>query len=312
MKPDLTHDRPLLGIALMLGFCILIPLGDAIAKLLAESVPVGQVVFVRFAAQAILLVPISYFMGQSLKLPRALLPMVLLRTLLQMAGISAMFTALRYLPLADAVAIAFVMPFIMLLLGKYYLNEDVGWRRLAACIVGFVGTLLVIQPSFAVVGLHALWPLAVAVIFAVFMLVTRKISKETSPIPLQALSGIIASVLMLPLFAFGQGFDIAVLSTDLPPSDTWFLLAAAGALGTFAHLLMTWSLRFAPASTLASMQYLEIPFATLAGWAIFNELPNTLASFGIALTMAAGLYAIMRERTSAREATLKSKLSEPA
>ena len=59
-----------------------------------------------------------------------------------------MFTALQYLPLADAIAIAFVMPFIMLLLGKYVLDEEVGSRRLIACAVGFAGTLMVIQPSF--------------------------------------------------------------------------------------------------------------------------------------------------------------------
>ena len=312
MTPDQTPDRPLLGIALMLGFCIFIPLGDAIAKLLADRVPVGQIVFVRFAAQALFLLPISLALGLSLRFPRHLLPHVILRTVLQMGGISAMFTALRYLPLADAVAIAFVMPFIMLLLGKFYLDEDVGWRRLAACVVGFIGTLLVIQPSFVAVGLHALWPLAVAVIFAVFMLVTRKISKQTSQIPLQAVSGLIASALMLPLFWLGQGLDIPALSTSLPPPDTWWLLATAGGLGTFAHLLMTWSLRFAPAATLASMQYLEIPFATLAGWAIFSELPNTLASLGIALTMAAGLYAIMREHISAKEAKLMSQATEPA
>ncbi|EAQ47675.1 membrane protein, putative [Roseobacter sp. MED193] len=302
MTQNTTLDRPLLGIALMLGFCILIPLGDAIAKLLAERVPVGQIVFIRFAAQALILVPVSLALGQSLRLPRRLLPPVLLRTLLQMAGITAMFNALRYLPLADAVAIAFVMPFIMLLLGKYVLGEEVGFRRLAACVVGFTGTLLVIQPSFAVVGLNALWPLAVAVIFAVFMLVTRKIAKDTSPIPLQAISGLIASVLMLPLFWIGSIGEITFLSPALPAQDSWNLLAMAGALGTIAHLLMTWSLRYAPASTLASMQYLEIPIATLVGWVIFNELPNTLASLGIGLTVAAGLYAILREHRAAKEA----------
>lgn len=304
MTQNSTLDRPLLGIALMLGFCILIPLGDAIAKLLADRVPVGQIVFIRFAAQAVILVPVSLALGQSLRIPQRLMPAILLRTLLQMGGITAMFNALRYLPLADAVAIAFVMPFIMLLLGKYVLGEEVGLRRLAACVVGFIGTLLVIQPSFAVVGLNALWPLAVAVIFALFMLVTRKIAKDTSPIPLQAVSGLIASVLMLPLFWLGHSWDIASLSPALPTQDAWTLLALAGGLGTLAHLLMTWSLRYAPASTLASMQYLEIPIATLVGWLIFHELPNTLASLGIGLTVAAGLYAILREHRAAKEAAL--------
>ena len=82
MTQNNALDRPLLGISLMLGFCILIPLGDAIAKLLAESVPVGQIVFVRFASQALILVPVSVLLGQSLRISRRLLPPVLLRTVL--------------------------------------------------------------------------------------------------------------------------------------------------------------------------------------------------------------------------------------
>lgn len=67
-----------------------------------------------------------------------------------------------------------------------------------------------------------------------------------------------------------------------------------GVLGTLAHLLMTWSLKFAPSATLAPMQYLEIPFATLIGWLIFSDFPNGLALAGIAVTMASGLYVIYR------------------
>lgn len=222
------RDRPLLGIALMLGFCAVIPLGDAVAKLLSTRIPVGQIVFVRFAAQAVLLAPVALAMGISLRLPRRILPLVVLRTLLQMGGITAMFMALRFLPLADAVAIAFVMPFIMLLLGKYVLNEEVGLRRLLACIVGFIGTLLVIQPSFAEVGANALWPLAVAVIFALFMLVTRKIARDTDPIAIQAVSGAIASVLMLGLFTLGYGLSISELAVTLPAAPEARLLALAG------------------------------------------------------------------------------------
>lgn len=313
-RPALSHkDRPLLGIALMLGFCAVIPLGDAVAKLLSTRIPVGQIVFVRFAAQAVLLAPVALALGISLRLPRRVLPLVFLRTLLQMGGITAMFMALRYLPLADAVAIAFVMPFIMLLLGKYVLKEEVGLRRLLACIVGFIGTLLVIQPSFAEVGANALWPLAVAVIFALFMLVTRKIARDTDPIAIQAVSGGIASVLMLGLFALGYGFSLPELSLSLPAAPEARLLALAGALGTLAHLMMTWSLRYAPTSTLASMQYLEIPVAVLVGWLVFAEFPDFIASLGIVLTMAAGLYAVMRERQmSRRPATAPSETGLPA
>ncbi|MFG6562823.1 DMT family transporter [Sulfitobacter sp. 1A13421] len=296
----MQQDRPLIGIALMMGFCIVAPVGDAVAKLLGASVPLGQVVLLRFAIQALILIPIVWYSGRIWHMRGRVLRLTFLRTLLHMAGIAAMFTALKYLPLADAVAIAFVMPFFMLLLGKFILNEEVGPRRLGASIVGFLGTLLIVQPSFANVGWPALLPVVVAVVFSFFMLVTRQIAKETDPISLQAVSGVMAVVMILPLLALGTMTQIAPLRLIQPDALDWTLLLGIGVLGTVAHLLMTWSLRFAPSATLAPMQYLEIPFATLLGLLIFSDLPNPLAGLGILITVGAGLYIVMRERATAR------------
>jgi drug/metabolite transporter (DMT)-like permease len=287
----------------MLGFCVVAPMGDAVAKMLGESVPLGQLLFVRFALQAVVLIPIVLLTRRLWRVRGRVLALTAARTALHIAGIGAMFTALQYLPLADAVAIAFVMPFLMLLLGKFVLDEEVVSRRLRACIVGFIGTLLVIQPSFASVGWPALWPLAVAVIFSMFMLVTRQIAKETDPIGLQAVSGVMASVVLVPALLVGWTLDIAPLAIKTPTSQEFMLLGAIGLLGTAAHLLMTWSLRYAPSATLAPMQYLEIPVATAFGWMIFSDLPNMLASVGIAITLGSGLYIVMRERVAARKAT---------
>ena len=129
-------DRPALGIFLMIGFCTLAPTGDAIAKLLGETIPLGQLLFARFFAQIVLLLPIVWWMGTSLRMAPRLLRLTVLRAILHIIGIGAMFSALRFLPLADALAIAFVMPFISLLLGKYVLSEEVGSRRLTACCIG--------------------------------------------------------------------------------------------------------------------------------------------------------------------------------
>ncbi|MCA0906196.1 DMT family transporter [Ruegeria marisrubri] len=298
----MTQDRPVLGIFLMLGFCVLAPLGDAMAKLLGETTPLGLLVAARFAVQALILIPLVRMTGRPWRMHGRILRLTVIRTLLHIIGITAMFSALQFLPLADAVAIAFVMPFIMLLLGRYVLGEEVGARRLVACIVGFIGTLLVIQPSFAEVGLPALLPLIVAVVFALFMLVTRQIAKETDPISLQAVSGVMATVGLVPVLVIGTSLGIWNLSAALPAPDMFWLLIAIGVLGTVAHLLMTWSLRYAPSATLAPMQYLEIPVATLIGWAIFSDLPDGVAAVGIMITVAAGLYVILRERATARSA----------
>ena len=296
----MTKDNPVLGILLMLGFCVLAPLGDSIAKLLGGRIDVALLVAIRFGVQVLILLPIVLIAGKSLRMDPRLLKLTALRTVLHIIGIGAMFTSLIFLPLADAVAIAFVMPFIMLILGHFILGEEVGSRRIAACGVGFIGTLLVIQPSFAEVGWPALLPLIVAVDFAFFMLVTRQIAKHVDPIALQTVSGAMAVAMLVPLILIFDPFDIVGLRLSVPDNDVWLLLFGMGALGTLGHLFMTWSLRFAPSATLAPMQYLEIPMAALVGWLVFRDFPNGLALLGIVITIAAGLYILLREQNLSR------------
>ena len=294
---------------LMLGFCVLAPIGDAVAKILGHTVPIGQLVLVRFAVQVILLIPLIWITQRAWRMTRRVMVLTLIRTVLHIIGIGAMVTALKYLPLADAIAIAFVMPFLMLILGKYALNEEIGPRRIMACAVGFIGTLFVVQPSFADVGWPALLPLGVAVNFALFMLVTRQIAKETDPISLQAVSGAMAVCMIAPVLFLFQGSGFSQLQWAEVSGFDWTLLLSIGVLGTIAHLLMTWSLRYAPSATLAPMQYLEIPFATIIGFLVFGDWPNPMAATGILITIAAGLYVVLRERAIAR--TLVAEPSIP-
>ena len=297
----MDNDRPILGIMLMLGFCVVAPMGDALAKILSDKVALGQLLFVRFGVQALVLIPIIMMTGRIWRMSGRVFTLTLLRTVMHIVGIGMMVSALYYLPLADAIAIAFVMPFMMLLLGHYVLGEEVGSRRMIACAVGFVGTLFVVQPSFQQVGWPALLPLGVALNFSLFMLVTRKIAKETDPIGLQAVSGVMAIVIMAPLIFFIPAASAPILSWDTGLGNTtWWLLLAIGLSGTLAHLLMTWSLRYAPSATVAPMQYLEIPIATIIGLIIFGDLPNAMASIGIAIIMGAGLYIVFRERATSR------------
>ena len=297
----MTPDRPFLGILLMLAFCVLAPLGDSFAKLLGETIGLGILLLIRFGMQAMFLLPVVLWQRSGLRLPPGLIWWTLLRTSLHMVGIGMMFSALRFLPLADAVAIAFVMPFVMLLLGHFVMHETVGPHRITACAVGFVGTLMVVQPNFVEVGAPALLPLGVAVVFALFMMVTRKIARQVDPIRLQTISGLQACLLLIPVLILwpstADGFHQSL------PGNVWLLLLGLGVIGTVAHLFMTWSLRFAPASTLAPMQYLEIPFGTVIGWLIFSDLPNGLAAIGICITVLAGLYIIARERRLATHHT---------
>lgn len=308
----MSSDRPVLGILLMLGFCVVAPMADSLAKLLGQAMGVVQLVTVRMVLQVVLLLPLVWWMGLTLRMTGRVMRLTAIRSVLHVAGIGTMFLALRYLPLAEAIAIAFVMPFIMLVLGHLVLGEEVGHRRIIACCVGFAGTLMVMQPSFAEVGWPALLPLGVALIFALFMLVTRQIARDADPIALQVVSGIIASAILVPVLVLSSPFALPGFETTMPEGNAWLLLLAMGALGTGGHLLMTWSLRFAPSATLAPMQYLEIPVATFFGWLIFNDFPDGLALAGIGVTISAGLYIIFREQYVSQSARRSRPQAPPA
>jgi drug/metabolite transporter (DMT)-like permease len=298
-------DRPVFGIICMLAFCLLAPIGDAVAKFVGSDAPLLLTLFFRFGVQFVLLLPLAlltwrFAAGPSIPLNIAFIGWVTLRSGLHILGIGMMYMALRYLPLADALAIAFVMPFILLLLGGYFLGEEVGPLRIAACIVGFGGSLLVIQPSFANVGLPALLPIGVAFTFSIFILITRHIAKDCGALALQTSSGLIASIMLLAMLLILPDGIHADISIALPDMPIIWLLFAIGLIGTVAHLLMTISLRFAPSATLAPMQYLEIPFATVIGWFAFAQFPNGLAQIGIVISILAGLYIIRMEHRTAK------------
>ncbi|WHZ33898.1 DMT family transporter [Sagittula sp. MA-2] len=297
----MSSDRPLLGIGLMLAFCLLAPFGDALAKLLGPHLSVGQITTLRFAAQAIVLVPLSIALRRSWRMSAATFGLLFLRTLMHIAGIALVVTSLLYLPLADAIAIAYVMPFIALLLGHLFLGETVGPHRLAACVAGFGGTLLVLQPAFADVGAPALIPLGVALVFSIYMLLSRQLGSRLDPIAQQAAAAPIALAILVPLMALTPESMTQTTWID-PTPQLWGLIALMGLVGSTAHLTMSWALKYAPASTLAPMQYLEIPFAAFVGYLIWGDLLGPLATLGVAITIASGLYVVMRERATAARA----------
>lgn len=282
----------MLGVGLMMLFCILAPLGDSFAKMLGETIPLIQFLFFRFAIQTVILLPVGLRSGRLARMSRRVLLFAFWRTLCHLVGLGALFASLRFLPLADTTAIIFVLPFLILILGRLLLGDEMGRLRIVACTIGFIGTLMVIQPRFAEAGWVVLLPLVVAFSFAFFMLAARQIRNEVDPITLQAASGAMATGLvgaLLPLGVFLEPFRLV-------PVDgmSAFLIVAMAVLGTIAHLMLTWSLSFASPSALAPIQYFEIPFAVLFGYLFFGDLPGGLALGGIALILAAGLT-VLRE-----------------
>lgn len=297
----MTHsDRILPGVALMIAFCVIAPLIDVASKLAAQQVPVGVVTLGRYVVQAGLMLPIVLVMGLSLGMTRQAFWLTVLRAAVSILSTYTFVAALKVMPVADALAIAFVEPFIILLIGALWLKEQVGPRRLAAAAVGFLGALFVIQPSFLVFGAVALFPLGTAVCFALYMLVTRELSRHMHPVTMQFHTALVAIVLCLPMLAVGDRLGEPSLTLVWPAGLDLLWVFCVGLAGTVSHMAMTYALKFAPSSTLAPLHYLEIVTATLFGYLVFGDFPNALTWVGIAIIVASGLYVIHRERMVAR------------
>jgi drug/metabolite transporter (DMT)-like permease len=296
---DTTTDRIMLGVTLMMGFCLTAPLLDVTAKLSSDIIPVGQITTARFLVQVALMLPFCLTMGLSFRM-NGRFGMLALRAVLLVLSTFFFISAIRVMPLADALAIVFVEPFIVMLVGKYGFGEDVGPRRIAAAGIGFLGVVLVIQPSFATFGAVALYPLGTAVCFAGYVLVTRGLRGRLHPVMMQFHTGAIASLICLPVIWIANGTVFAMLDPVWPQGIYWVWLFGVGFFATISHMMMTYGLTLAPSSTLAPMQYFEIPVATMLGLIVFAEFPNLIALGGIALIMGAGLYMIHRERVTSR------------
>ena len=300
-----------IGILLMVGFCLLAPLQDSFAKLIGDAVAVGQIAATRFVFQAALLLPLALAFGWLHRPALAEAGLHLARGALLLVATAFFFTAIRFMPIADAIAIFFVEPFILTLLGGLLLGEPIGPRRYVACAIGFAGALLIIQPSFEEVGAIALLPLVTALCFAFYMILTRRMATRMHPITLQVYTGTAALVLALPILVLADGSGIGPLDPSWPTGlDIWFLVGL-GVIATLSHVCISFALSLAPASLLAPLQYLEIVAATALGYWIFSDLPNALSFTGIALIVASGLYVFFRERQLEKQLERKNRPVTP-
>ncbi|WP_374642019.1 DMT family transporter [Tabrizicola sp.] len=298
----MARDTTLQGIVLMLLFCVIAPLLDVASKLAAENgMPVGQITTARFLVQGALMLPVVLAMGLSLRLTPRAFAFSLLRAFFLIVSTFSFVSGIQVMPIADALAIAFVEPFILLILGSLIFGDHVGPRRILACAVGFGGALLVIQPSIQVFGLVALWPLGTAFCFAFYMLVTRAVSAWMHPVAMQFHTSWTGLLLCLPVMVAFDGSGIGPLDPLWPEGWNWLWLFGVGFWAAVSHMSMTYALKYAPSATLAPLHYSEIVVAVILGYLIFDDFPNAVTWTGIAIIVASGLYIIHRERLSARD-----------
>jgi len=284
------------GILLMIVFSLIAPGIDVFAKLATESVPSGQISLARFVVQGAALLPVVLWLGAWRGLTPARAALHGLRGLLVAGATVCFITALRSMPIADAIAIFFVEPMILTLLGGLILGEPVGWRRYAACAVGFLGALLVVQPSFEELGWVAFLPLGTAFCFAFYLVLTRRLAPEEDPFAMQCYAGVAGAACMTVALLAGAGSGSTVFDPVWPDLRGWMLMTGVGVMATISHLFLVFAFRKAPASVLAPLQYLEIVAATGFGYLVWGDFPDLLKWAGIAIIVGAGLFIFWRER----------------
>lgn len=284
------------GMLMMAVAMLILPGIDAVAKSLAGIIPPAEIALARFIVQSTVLLPFALRLGigrdmrvWSINSARGML--IMLATLF-------FFWALQYLPMAEAIAIFFVEPLILTLLSPLLLGERIGWRRLSAVGVGFLGALLVIRPTFQDAGWPALLPLCAALCFALYLVLTRRLATGMDPIVMQFQAGIAGGLtaVAILLLGWGTGWLPDVIVPVIPDSDALMLLILLGLIATGGHMLVVHAFRRASAGVLAPFQYLEIISATLLGLLIFGDFPDALTWCGIAVIIGSGLFVFYRER----------------
>jgi len=286
--------------ALMIAAMLIGPSLDVVAKLLMERLSPGQVATTRFLLQSAFLLPAVWAIGQLARPER----LHVLAGCFLAGAIFCINMALREMPVANVLAIFFVEPLILTLLAALILRERLGWRRLMAVAVGLMGALIVLRPNLAAYGVSAIWPVATAVLFAVYMLITRVMSTRGGRLALQFWTGAVAAI------ALGTATGAAaVISPEAAPL-AWptgreaVLFLGLGLLAVLVHQLIVMALSRAEAGVIAHFQYIEIVSATALGWLVFGDFPDPMTWLGTAVIIAAGVYVFRRERRLARAGAL--------
>ncbi len=282
------------GILAMLAAMSLFTANDTLLKLATESHPPGQIMAVRGVFAALLTIGFIAAAKQLVQVRSVLSPLVILRACLE-ASIAFLFiTSLAGLPLANITAILQATPIIMALMAVIMGIETVGWRRWSAIMVGFMGVLLIVRPGAAGIDVSALLALLSAVLVAGRDFVTRAIGAHVPSIVI-TLSTTVG--VCLAGFVLGLPEDWRPLAAaDLA------LLATAAVLVTAGNFAVIIAFRGTEVSVVSPFRYSNVPLAIILGLVVFGDVPDLLASTGIALIVASGIYTIHRERVRQRQA----------
>ena len=278
-----------LGIFLMVITTIVFASQDGLSKYLATEYNVYMVVMIRYWFFAAFVMTISSRKPGGVKqVAKTKTPLLqIFRSLLLVAEMCVTILAFTLLGLAETHAIFASYPLIIAMLSGPILGEHVGWRRWLAICVGFFGILIILNPGDAIFSPYALVPLAGAILFALYGLLTRYAGQYDNSSTSFFWTGIIGCIAMT---AIGLNFWDPVSQAD------WSIMLILSASGMLGHFLLIKCYEVAEASAVQPFAYLQLIWASIIGIIIFGEQITTNVFIGACIIVGAGLFTLWRER----------------
>jgi drug/metabolite transporter (DMT)-like permease len=261
-------------------------INDSFMKLATVGLPPYEVLMLRGAFAALWGLPLLLILGFGRQLPQMFERFTLFRNLCELGAILCYILALAHMPIADASALGQITPLIVLLGASLLFREKIGGFKMALIGTGFIGALMVAQPTMQGISIYAVLALANAVLCAVRDIVGRRVPAEI-PAMVVAMSAVVVVLV-------GAGAVHLVTEQWVMPSlNHLLLLAASGFFLVFGHIFIFLSYRVGPTSAVAPFYYFFTLWAVIAGLVVFNQFPNLLAVAGIVLVVASGVAVVL-------------------
>ena len=274
------------AIILNLSAWAMLPVMDGFAKYLSSTLPVLQITWSRYFFTVVIVLPIMLiFFRKNLKWTEEP-KLQLVRGLLLFCANILFFYSISIISLAKALTLAFIAPLIVTALSPIILGEKVGFRRWAAVIVGFIGSLIVIRPGFVEINLASVAALGTGIMYGFYLIVTRKLHNSDNPLLTLLLTGVVGAIL---------GSMLMPTVWVQPTVYEWYMMFAIGFFASIGHLFLILSLRYADASKLAPFGYFEIVPNIIIGYFFFNHFPNQWHFLGLFIIISSGIYIFRRE-----------------
>lgn len=298
--PSRTSSRANGGaIATMIGAMGCFVCNDAMVKHVSESMPSAQLIFLRGVMATVLVLLVAHRLGALRQVGAVLHPRVALRGAVDACATMMYLLSLFQLPIANATAINLAAPLFMTVFAVLFLGERAGRSRWAAVVLGFAGVLFIVKPTGEGFNAWALLCLLGTLFHATRDLMTRRIDPAVPSIIITLATALAVTVLsgFLTLLSGWKPFALRDLA----------LLGVAAAFLASGYFLLVQCMRSGEVSLTAPFRYTAVLFATLLGYAIWNEVPGGWAWLGIALLVGSGLYMLHSERGRGRAAALDAQ-----